>query len=486
MRITRFIKFRPIYIIFFIPLLLYGQGYNHWTIQYGARSLLLGGNVVAGDRDFSAFYYNPGSSAFIPSSHISIGATGYQLMNVFYNNGGGENVNFKTQPFFQVPVMLGGVQKIGHNPKIGLTLGYFLMQRQAFNFVTSARRNGENDIIPEPKEENLFAEPYFADIYIRSQRSELWGGVALALNLGENFGVGICPTLAHRNVLEEVTDDLSLLRANGTTGIYNRFINFDYYHTRLFLKLGAELKLKKMTIGLTAALPAFHLLGGGETRGKFSVSNLAPVLPDFTKNDLKLNLPIRYQTGLSIALGIEYPRKKSIHYFCLHWFNRIPTYNIAQNTTLNLLPPKESSLSQSLTENFPFYENHRHIVNMGYGREIELNEKLSFIFSFRTDFSSVSPSQAKNFRYQFGAWDLLHSTAGFSVDKKNSNLSIGLTGAFGYTSTYSVSNLTDPAAYFFYNKRPAANVIIWGVGAVICYTHITPRPNKKVGTGSSE
>lgn len=112
MRITSFIKFRAICcIIFFIPLLLYGQGYNHWTIQYGARSLLLGGNVVAGVRDFSAFYYNPGSSAFIPRSHISIGATGYQLMNIFYNDGGGKGIDFKTQPFFQVPVMLGGVDR---------------------------------------------------------------------------------------------------------------------------------------------------------------------------------------------------------------------------------------------------------------------------------------------------------------------------------------------------------------------------------------
>ncbi|MCS6903811.1 MAG: hypothetical protein RML72_05070 [Bacteroidia bacterium] len=454
------------------------QGYNHWTIQYGARSLLLGGNVVAGARDFSAFYYNPGSSAFIPHSHISIGATGYQLMNIYYNDGAGKGINFKTQPFFQIPVMLGGVQKIGSNPKFSLTLGYFLMQRQSFNFVSSGRKNGQKDIIPEPNDVPLFLEPYFADIYLRAQRSELWGGLAFALNVGPNFGIGICPTIAHRNVLEEVSDDLSLFRNNGTTGIYSRFINFDYYHTRLFLKIGAELKLPKVAIGLTTSLPAWHILGGGETRGKFTVSNLYPALVDFTKSDLKTNLSIRYQTGLSIAIGVEYPKKRAINYFCLQWFNRIPTYNIA-NTTLDLLPPAESSLSQSLTENFPYFENHRHVINIGYGREMELSENFSFIVSLRTDFSSVSPGQAQRFRYQFGAWDLLHSTLGFSIDKAHSNLSMGITGAFGYTATYSATQLTDPVAYFLYSQRSKASVVIWGLGLVVCYTQISPIRKKK-------
>ena len=57
----------------------FAQDYHYWSEQFGATATLLGGAVIAGVRDNSALYYNPGTLGFIEGNSISVTATLYKL-----------------------------------------------------------------------------------------------------------------------------------------------------------------------------------------------------------------------------------------------------------------------------------------------------------------------------------------------------------------------------------------------------------------------
>ncbi len=52
----------------------HAQETNYWTHALGTRSALMGGAVVAGVRDNSAIWYNPGALGFITNPSLSISA----------------------------------------------------------------------------------------------------------------------------------------------------------------------------------------------------------------------------------------------------------------------------------------------------------------------------------------------------------------------------------------------------------------------------
>jgi hypothetical protein len=70
-------KFWSTLLGFLMVSFLWSQDNHHWFQTYGAHNGALGGNVVAGVRDNSALYYNPGAIGFNPLANVSIGGTVY-------------------------------------------------------------------------------------------------------------------------------------------------------------------------------------------------------------------------------------------------------------------------------------------------------------------------------------------------------------------------------------------------------------------------
>ena len=93
---------------------LFAQDSHYWNLQYGSKSMLLGGVLTSGFYDNSAVYYNPAALAFVNYSHVSINATAYRYEALRLKNGGGENIDLNSNRFSTYPQMVSNM--LTHNP----------------------------------------------------------------------------------------------------------------------------------------------------------------------------------------------------------------------------------------------------------------------------------------------------------------------------------------------------------------------------------
>ena len=69
-------------ILFISVFPVFCQDYHYWSEQFGAESHLMGGAVVAGVRDNSAIFYNPGAVGFIEGNSVSVNANIYKVFEI--------------------------------------------------------------------------------------------------------------------------------------------------------------------------------------------------------------------------------------------------------------------------------------------------------------------------------------------------------------------------------------------------------------------
>ena len=89
------------------------QDAHYWTLQYGTRSTLLGGNVIGSVEDLGATYYNPARLALTSDLSFLLSAKVYQFDKVTVEDGAGEGVDARSSSFGGAPSLVAGTFKIG-------------------------------------------------------------------------------------------------------------------------------------------------------------------------------------------------------------------------------------------------------------------------------------------------------------------------------------------------------------------------------------
>jgi len=63
----------------FFLISIYPQDRHYWDQAVGGRTALLGGVAVAGVRDYSATFYNPGALSFLSKNNLSFSFSAYGI-----------------------------------------------------------------------------------------------------------------------------------------------------------------------------------------------------------------------------------------------------------------------------------------------------------------------------------------------------------------------------------------------------------------------
>jgi len=160
------------------PAAIQGQSGNHWTEQFGNRSMLLSGAVIGSVSDLGLVFYNPARLALVEKPAFVVTAKGYQWDRFKLENGLGEGLDLKDTNFGGAPTLAAGA----------FSLPFLEGHKFAYAFLT--RRRDDTDVFLRTERygdvlQGFPGEEFFSGtVDILTTMKEDWMGLSWAHTLG--------------------------------------------------------------------------------------------------------------------------------------------------------------------------------------------------------------------------------------------------------------------------------------------------------------
>ncbi|OJJ17800.1 hypothetical protein BKI52_28480 [marine bacterium AO1-C] len=458
------------------------QQNHYWANQYGARSSLMGGAVVAGVNDNSAIYYNPAAVAGLANT-ISLNANLYQLSWFNVENGLGNGLDINSSSFDLYPQFAGGTISF-KNPR--LKAGYMLMTR-AYHFLKFDERHEKLfDAIPNIQG----SEEFIGTASYLSRANEQWVGLTLAYQVSDKFSIGLTQILGYRfqNFKATVTGEAVTTDFNNFyTAVVRDEYEMSFDNLKAVWKLGFQWNLNPLKIGLTITSPSVNInplnLSNGRARRESSVANLDRGLTDpeyanYLATDKQDKIPSLYKYPLSVGLGLEYESAKTKIALAAEYFHSLDEYQVLSPQSRPVVRPSVIFRDLATDDFLSFASQSLPVVNFAVGVEHQVNAKWSILAGFRTDYNSYD-QVAEDIGDDISYWDLFHLSAGATFHKKQSDITIGLSYYFGVsfddTQLYNFDSPLD-RDYLSSDLSNTANTTTRGISLIVGYTHyLNPR-----------
>jgi hypothetical protein len=409
---------------------LAAQDTHYWTHQYGARSSLLGGAVIAGCDDTGAGYYNPGRLGFISNNQLSASADLYQLDFLSINNGAGEGIDISSTQVRIVPLLASGIFLFEGAPRHAF--GFNIISRQYWSASGSARREATENVIDDARSPG--DEDYHGQLNINVSLQEYWAGLSYSCRFSRYLSFGITHFGCVR--LEDLGFQITT-RAVGTPlslhGADN-IINLNYYSVRTLWKMGMAFDLGWFKAGLTLTTPSINLFGSGTVAGNNTIIDLDTngdgTGESIAIDDRQEELGAQFRSPFSIGLGLEYcaPTYTRIC-MSMEWF--LPTGEYA------VMRPKKKNAAVGLPgfldsrTQFQVLDQRRGALNVAVGLQQKFTESISGILGFRTDFTVKKEIDTPGFAIGATGWNLFHVSTGLTFRSGRSEFSAGVQFSMG-------------------------------------------------------
>ena len=417
--------------IVLMPLALSAQDSHYWNHQYGARSTLLSGAVIAGVDDASATFYNPGALAGARDGELFEGTRIFEFTDITIHTELDETLSLDSDDFGRAPSFLGGIVPTGWKRHV---LSYALFKRQAFDLRDNIAVSGERDVIGR----NPGPEAVFSSRKVENKLSEQWVGLGWAYAVSPEIGIGVSTFVARRSQrgLSDASAQAVLNDGQVVTSRYSEY--FKYSHYRVVWKAGILLSSERSRVGLTVTSPSLSLRGSGEREIIDAYAGL-DVDRDGTPEqllsaDYQDNVGANFKAPISVGLGYSLKLDDRTIHLSAEWYHEIPEYNVVhvlEAVSQTTGAPIDNQLSGSSGS----------VLNVAFGVEQDVAKRLRGFASFATDFSSMDGADPSNL--SIARWDLLHLTTGMRLRYRKADLTLGVGYVFGDETFDRVGSLTD-------------------------------------------
>ncbi len=364
-----------------------GQAGNHWTEQFGNRSMLLSGAVVGSVSDLGLVFYNPGRLGLIEKPAFVLTAKAYQWDNLRLEDGLGEGVDLKDSSFGGAPSLAAGVFKV---PFLG-------GQQFAYAFLT--RRRDDTDVFLRTERsgdlvEGLPGEEFFVGTAdIGAKLKEEWIGLTWAHAVGEHWSLGLSGFYYNlsRNATYEL--DLRAVSELNQVAILDRRRTVSYSDQGLLWKAGLAGVFYPFTLGVTVTSPRVSVRGSGRIQYEDLLAGLDPdndQTPDnalITSVQKGLSATTRSPWAVGAGVGIE--RGRAAIHLAGEWYSAVPKYVVTE------ADPFEGQSSGEVLE-YRIVEELESVINGAVGIEWHQGELLSLYGSFATN-RSAAPEERSSF-----------------------------------------------------------------------------------------
>lgn len=189
--------------------------------------------------------------------------------------------------------------------------------------------------------------------------------------------------------------------------------------------------------GITLTLKSLSMFGNGKVAGDETVSNIKSVttneLFDFVANDRQEKLKTKYKPPLSVALGLSHNFNCSQLHFSAQYFGKVEEYNIIPAKSAAFARPADAYPDFTSDEFLRVRTAAKSVFNFAIGYEYALKPAVDLDFSFRTNqrFYDKNLLTERGIKPDLSSWDIYHATAGTTIKKGRSQMSIGLLYSFG-------------------------------------------------------
>jgi len=506
---------------------LKAQDTHYWTSQFGTRGSVLGNAVMGGVYDLSAIYYNPGCFAKVDSSAISVSANVYQYDMLNMKDGAGLGLNLKSNQFTALPSMLAGSFQF-KNPKYKRHhFGYILIATAQTSINTNFRKDAMEDVIPDFN--NPGKEEYIGQFALKSILSEQWAGGTYAYDINAHWGFGFTMFAAYRDQSVEksfvsrvslpYTSDYGLFVTPMVS--YSDVQSASLSSIRGCSKLGLSYTSNQLDVGLTFNTPSISIYNDAVvqrdelygylntdslnfteyTSGaqdyetfvyladsfRFDISNYNFVIND-RQSSGTTKMKAAYKTPFSVSGGVVLKSSKKGKdddakkkwFFSFEYFGAVSQYFIVQPEVRPVIRPVSASYNLentfTSTDFIGIMESRRSVLNVAFGYERYINERLRLLMSFRTN-NSYYDAQLSEMELSQTFWNIWHFSLGGLYKKNNTIISAGINyfDGYGTSNPYIVMSNPTEAGLLQGNQDFYSNIVMRSIGVTIGFTQLIGR-----------
>ncbi|MCX7743092.1 MAG: hypothetical protein N2167_00860 [Flavobacteriales bacterium] len=482
-------------VYFFLCINVYSQN-NYWSQQYGAQSSMLGGAVVAGVRDNSAMYYNPGALGFIEHPTLTINANVYQLDYVNLKNGAGPGIDMNSIRPVIYPQLVSGL--ITFKKVSRLKMAYGLLTRYRNDLKTYAKNQGYFELVPSSGGADFFKGNTNYELNNIAQ----WGGLSLSYKLSDKVSLGFTKFINYTHIDERITNNTSI-DVNEPGNLYTSSIFESSVSVidaiSMNWKLGAAFDFNKFKLGVSGTIPSVDLFGFARLERELEYYNQDRFLPDslllgkapvFILSEQQRGLSARFRNPGSLALGLELnlPKSSTRLMITAEYFFSVADYTVARYDSLTPVRPFGSYQNVAIPDFLVEKTFNVGVLNLGIGLDQKINEKWQFYFGARTDLNNTQdilgnrPLAVNNLNATF--WHFLHFSSGVKFRRGSSDLTIGLNYGLGITNIRRQPfNLAEPDVVMYENtllsfmgtRKNEMKTNVHSVGLILGYTYYIQR-----------
>ncbi len=449
------------------------QDTHYNTVQFGARSALMGGAVIGNVKDNTAVFYNPAGMGFIDSSTLSINGNAYQFDNIRIYNAIGQKKDFKGSSLGSVPLFVGGMFSKSDKK---LKIGYSIMSAVDFSFKATARIDDKLPVVDDA--ESPGTEEFIGQASISTKLSELVFGVGGGYRLSDKWSIGLSNLFTIRSLsFNRATYSRFFLNQSGTPLVSSSFVrNADYFNVRYVAKLGINYQDKNFSAGLTINTPSIGIMGSGTIAADVIGTNILfkGARTTLLANDRQEKLKSTFKSPLAVTAGVNWSIRKSSFGIAVQYFGSTGIYDVLKAKPSAFVRPADLNTSLGSEEFLRLKAAAKSVFNFAIGYEYMLKPDVILSASFRTNQSYFDKELNKSvgIKSDVATWDVYHFAAGSTFTRGRSKMSVGLLYSRGTDNSREQNgNLENPdEGNFLQGSTTITKATYSSIGLLLGYT----------------